>query len=306
MKVLIIGLGSIGKKHVDALLAYDLSIEVLALRSSDASESYKSVQSIRFINDIEVNKLDFVIISNPTYLHTSTITELFEYNVPLFIEKPLSNSLKGLNEIVKKTKNDQRTTYIACNLRFHPAIQFIKNKLEDLGKIQEVNIYCGSDLRTWREGIDYRKNYSANKELGGGAHLDLIHEIDYCFWLFGKPNVVTKKLSSKSSLGINAIDQATYLFEYKSFNANISLNYFRPKPKRTIEIITESEIVEIDLINSIVRNSNGEVLFHQNSFEMKNTYLLQMKFFMEEVLTKRKQMNTIEEAFQVLKLCIDE
>lgn len=118
-------------------------------------------------------------------------------------------------------------------------VRFIKDDLHRLGKIAEVNVYCRSDLRTWRNGIDFRKSYSVRKDLGGGVHLDLIHELDYVYWFFGKPEALHRRMTSKSSLQIDSIDYANYSLAYSNFSVNIILNYFRTAPKRQIEIVSE-------------------------------------------------------------------
>jgi predicted dehydrogenase len=295
MKVLIIGLGSIGKKHVAALQQIDASIEIIALRSASAFEEVDGVKSITNKNGIP-SDLDFIIVSNPTSEHYKTIKEFSKKNIPLFIEKPLFHHLEKMDF---KTP----TTYVACNLRFHPSIIWLKNNLETIGRINEVNIYCGSYLPDWRSGIDFRKNYSSQAEMGGGAHLDLIHELDYCYYLFGKPDSTHKLLKSKSSLKIDAVDYANYQLNYENFAANITLNYFRKDTKRQIELVCENETWLIDLVNNEIRKDDETIAAIK--VEPLHTYVEQMKYFINCLKEKKQPMNDIDEAMEVLKICLE-
>lgn len=157
----------------------------------------------------------FAIISNPTHLHLSTIRLLAGLSIPLFIEKPPLHTLADVDEIVKLIDVKNVLTYVACNLRFHPCIKFLKSYLESNDrKVNEVNVYCGSFLPSWRPGRDYKEVYSSNKNMGGGVYLDLFHEIDYTCWLFGIPNASYGFQSNKSTLNIDAADYSNYLFAY--------------------------------------------------------------------------------------------
>jgi predicted dehydrogenase len=205
MNVLIIGLGSIGKKHVDALKKLDPNVSVFALRSRRCEDVYLDVINIYTILDIKT-AIDFVIISNITSEHEKSILQVIDLNCPIFIEKPVLSSIKNAENISKKLISRNIHTYVACNLRFHPAIQFISNYLKtNKLKINEVNIYSGSFLPDWRKDKNFREIYSSNNRLGGGVHLDLIHEIDYCTWLFGFPEKVFSVKKSLSTLNIDSL-----------------------------------------------------------------------------------------------------
>ena len=133
--------------------------------------------------------------------------------------------------LVQLVESNNIITYVACNLRFHPCIIYLRNILsKNILIINEVNVYCGSYLPDWRPGVNIRTIYSSNPNMGGGVHLDLFHELDYTVWLFGHPKVSKSFLRSASSLNIDSIDYANYILEYNTFNANIILNYFRRKP----------------------------------------------------------------------------
>jgi predicted dehydrogenase len=186
MKVLIIGLGSIAKKHINALKIIDIHTGIYALRSDKEAKVCQGVTNIFSWEDIPKD-INFVIISNPTSEHYKSIKQSIQLCVPLFIEKPPVMKLNDADELIKLIKGNNIRTYVAFNLRFHPVIQWLKNNLP-LNKVIEVQSYCGSYLPDWRPEKDYRQVYSSQKKLGGGVHLDLLHELDYIRWIFGEPD----------------------------------------------------------------------------------------------------------------------
>lgn len=300
MRVLIIGLGSIAKKHIKALktICFKSPLEIFALRSSKESKSFEDVINVFSFEDIpEIENLDFCIISSPTSKHQEHIEMCLNYDFPIFIEKPLSHTL----EVGKFSLGmDNRKTYIACNLRFLESLNFVKHTYLSDGNstINEVSSYCGSYLPDWRPEQDYKRTYSSIPNLGGGVHLDLIHELDYLFWLFGEPEHTSKYLSTKSSLDIKAIDAAYYFMDYPSFNCNVSLNYFRRTPKRSLEIVFDDKTIFVDLIKNQVF-CDHELVF-ESSRRISDTYENQLRYFIKE----DNPFNDFDEALKVLSLCI--
>ena len=302
MKVLIIGLGSIASKHISALKIIESNTEFYAFRSCANANFVEGVTNIFSMNELENISFDFAIISNPTSEHKKSIESLIPKNIPLFIEKPLFSEL-GNEQILKEIKNKNITTYVACNLRFLECLQFVKDFIKDK-RINEVNIYCGSYLPDWRPSVDYKTTYSANKELGGGVHIDLIHEIDYTYWLFGKPQHVNKVFSSKSSLNIDAYDYANYILAFSNFNAGIVLNYYRRDAKRSLEIVLDNETILVDLLENEVYRSD-ELIFTSEK-TIADTYETQLRFFINEVVLGNKEFNTVAEAYEILQICLQE
>lgn len=303
MKVLICGLGSIASQHIKALKLIEEAVEIYALRSDPNAATVDGVINIFKLDDLE---FDFAIISNPTQAHYEYINLLTDKGIHMMIEKPPVSSLENIAVLLKKIENIKIKTYVACNLRFHPCLVFLKNYLQNGNSkvINEVNIYCGSYLPDWRPNKDFRKIYSAIPELGGGVHLDLFHELDYTHWLFGKPLKTSSVLKNVSSLDIKAVDYANYLLEYKNFSANIILNYYRRDAKRTIEIVFQNQTILIDLIKNTVKSSGGEILFEAANYTVFQTYLDQMRYFVDYVKTNQKQMNTFADSIDVLKTCL--
>jgi predicted dehydrogenase len=303
MKVLIIGLGSIGKKHVNAIKSIRPNAEIFALRSTINVNVHPGVTNIFKVEEIESILIDFAIIANPTSEHKSTIAQLLQFGFPLFIEKPISSSL-DIEGLINSAESKGISTYVACNLRFLECIKFIKDKLQLFPdkKLNEVNVYCGSYLPEWRPNIDFRETYSAKTELGGGVHIDLIHELDYLYWLFGMPNGVTRIFKNQSSLSIPSFDYANYVLDYTGFCASVVLNYYRRDAKRTLELIFDDETWSIDLIKNQI-TCNNEILFKSEQ-RILDTYQAQMEYYMHCLDKKIESFNTISNAYDVLKICL--
>jgi len=301
VNILIIGLGSIAAKHIQAIRNLVPQASLYALRSSANATAAEGVTNIYNMNELKV-KPDFVLISNPTNLHAQAITQCIEMGVPLFIEKPLFENLDNKEALVKQVVNAGLLTYTACNLRFHPAIRFLKEQLAGK-RINEVTIYCGSYLPDWRPGRDFRTIYSANAHMGGGVHLDLIHEIDYCYWIFGQPQHTHAIRRNQSHLDISAVDYAHYNLTYPNFVASITLNYFRRDTKRTVEVLTDEATWLLNLPACEITSHTGEVIFKQD-YKILDTYTDQMRYFLNHLQEKKQPMNGIEEAFNVLQICL--
>lgn len=302
MNVLIVGLGSIAKKHIKAIMKIDSHANIYALRSQKNAVVFDSVVNIFKLDD--VLKFDFAIISNPTSKHIETIKSLLTLKIPLFIEKPLCNKL-GIDAILDAVEQQQIITYVGCNLRFLSSLNFIKRYIEQKKEsLNEVNSYCGSYLPGWRKGVDYKNNYSALPELGGGVNLDLVHEIDYLFWIFGTPLKQNKYFSNKSSLKIASYDYANYLFEYKSFQVSVILNYYRRDAKRSFELLYEDETITLDILqNTVISSTKG--LLYRGDDNIEISYFKQMSYFISCVNEKRQSFNTIKDAYEVLKMTIN-
>ena len=304
MEILIIGLGSIANKHLLAIKNVVPGAKVFALRSGNKSKDVDGVNNIYILDEMQ-NKPDFAIISNPTNLHGEFIADLSKMNIPMMIEKPSLHSLEKAESLLNLINTNKTFTYVACNLRFHPCIVFLKDYLKNNTiRINEATIYCGSYLPDWRPNVNYKEVYSANLNMGGGVHLDLIHELDYTTWLFGKPNKYSSIQSNSSSLAIDAPDYAHYVLYYPTFSASITLNYFRRDVKRTIELVCEDSTIAIDLINNKILDSKQGILFENKDYKIIDTYVSQMSYFIDKLSKNEIPMNTFEESLEVLKIAL--
>ncbi|MCH8491379.1 MAG: Gfo/Idh/MocA family oxidoreductase [Oceanicaulis sp.] len=303
MKALFIGFGSIARKHKIALENLVPSIQLFALRRKESLTIENGVVNIFGWENIPPD-IDFILITNPTSEHALTLKRAIKLNKPIFLEKPPLHDLTQASELIALIKSSNILVYSAFNLRFHPVIDWFKKNII-IGEVLEVSAYCGSYLPNWRPNTDYSKSYSASARLGGGVHLDLIHELDYLTFLFGEPITVQKNLRKVSDLAIDSIDSASYWLNYHSFSASVRLNYFRKDAKRTIEIVEKDRTLFLDLINFSATNQNGEILFSAHR-EIQETYNKQMAFFLEAIRINKISMNDFESSIRTLKICLHE
>lgn len=303
MKILIIGLGSIAKKHITILKEINSEFKFYALRSSKSSTTWNDVINIYSWEEVKLNYYYFSIISSPSNLHLEHIQKLSKFKIPLMVEKPIFVSKTQIDKFIKN--NIKPMIYVAFNMRFHPLIIFIKEYLENFKpKILEVNSYCGSYLPDWRT-TNHKSSYSSSINLGGGVHLDLMHEPDYLIHLFGMPLKVNKNNRKVSDITLDSFDYSNIIFDYKDFSAQIILNYYRRDKKRVLEIITLNSTFEIDFeAGTIVNLVNKNLIIEIKGDLMKESYKNQMNYWLEAIEKNHVTINNFNEANEILERVI--
>ncbi|KJR42236.1 oxidoreductase domain-containing protein, partial [Candidatus Magnetoovum chiemensis] len=253
IKFCLVGRGSIGSRHVKNLksLSYNNIIAYSETIDTTKDEQYENKYGIKTLNnldDVRKENPDAFIIANPTAMHIKYIQLAIEMGSHVFVEKPLSNTLDGVDGLIETIRNKNLVFFIANNFRFHPAFIKIKELIENcsLGDIYFATIMAGQYLPDWHPMEDYRQSYSARKNLGGGAVLTLEHEIDYAYWFFGKFKSIKSYVKKISSLDIDVEDLASIIIETQKHQLiEIHLDYLQRPPKRSIQIATPYSILTL-------------------------------------------------------------
>ena len=273
-RVLIIGFGSIGKRHALVLKKFKSVGEIFILTRQKIVH-FKSIRDLKEINFIDP---DYILICSKTsdhYEHLKYIERHFKNKIVL-VEKPLFNKSKNLT--IKNNK-----VFVGYNLRYHPIIRFLKNKIKKK-KIFSIYIFCGSYLPNWKKNQNYQFSYSSQKKLGGGALLDLSHEIDYLQWIFGKIKKIDYvNIKKISNLKIDSDDYVNLIGKIKNINFSINLNYFTKRSIRTIVVDGKNFSLQADLIkNKIYFHENGKKKNIKFNIHRNFTYKLQHSYLLEE------------------------
>jgi len=305
-KIAMIGLGSIGKRHlinIDKVLQsrkIEYSIDLVRRKNSISLEKplNEIISNIYIEYENIPNDYDVIFITNPTYLHYDTIKKISSKTKNMFIEKPVFD--KADMNISELTLDKNGVYYVACPLRYTDVIQYVKNNI-NVESVYSVRVICSSYLPDWRPELDYRKTYSAHLDQGGGASIDLIHEWDYMMYLFGKPKQVLNYRGKFSRLEIESDDLSVYIAEYKNMLAEIHLDYFGRKPIREFQLFTADETIVADIINSEIRLlKKGHVIkFNEdrNSYQIK-----EIENFFDVLEGKTNNENDIHTALATLKI----
>ncbi len=301
LKILIIGLGSIGRRHLSCLSEIG-GIELAALRTSkgtlkDASgikEFYTIKDSLRF-------QPDGVLIANPTSLHVQSALPYLEKGIPVLIEKPVaysledSISLEPYSELIR----------IAYCRRFHPINDIIKTIIssENVFKMGFKRSYY---LPKWHPYADYRTEYTAKKELGGGVIRTLSHEIDLMINWFGAPKNSVGVVDKVSHLEIDTDDYAFFSCKYeKGFRVNYELDFFSPENISTGEMYVEKGKYWWDNENiwfTDYEQVNATMVHNFNSDVNNTMYVDQMKDFITFISSGISKNATLKEAQQTLEI----
>lgn len=308
LKILFWGLGSIGSRHANIIRKLYPSFELLSYRTKKSKLVKNVPNEMKYFYDI--NKAfsanpDVVFITNPTCKHIHSAILGVEKGCNMFIEKPLSNSLDGIEELIDKVNEKKLITLMGCNLRFHPVIRRIKDIVDgfEYGRVFYFRANCSSYLPDWRPWQDYRKSYSAIKALGGGVLLDLIHEIDYTQWIFGNFQEIKGFTEKISDLEIETKDFAEMqLRTDKNIFGSIQLDYFRVIPERVVTVVFKDHVIKGDLINNklMIYSKEGQIEEKYN-IDINYTYEKQIEYFINSIINKKKTFNGIEEGYKVLK-----
>lgn len=308
-KIAIIGLGSIGKRHLHnvskVLSERNISYTVDVI-SKDANKLLENelnflIDNIYSSYDNIPSDYDIVFITNPTYLHYQTIKSYAHKTKHMFIEKPV---FKDSNTLIEDMGlNDEGIYYVACPLRYTEVIQYVKNKI-DLSNVYSTRVICSSYLPDWRPGVDYRNTYSASISEGGGVSIDMIHEWDYIRYIFGDPEEVYNIRGKFSNLEIDSEDLSLYFAKYKNMLLEIHLDYFGRKTLREIQIFGKEDTIVADIANNEIRYLNsGKIVSFKES---RNDYQIkEIKNFFDIIEGKEKNQNDILMALKTLKIAKD-
>jgi len=303
MKILFLGLGSIGERHAK-IIKKKYDFELYAYRTHKGlEENNLGIEEIYdFEEAFEINP-DVVFITNPTFLHIKTALECAEYGIDMFIEKPLSNTFDGVEELREKAREKNLFVYVGLCMRFHPVLEELK-KIVDVDEVIYVKTTATSYLPSWRPDQNYRESYSADSGKGGGILLDLIHELDYNYWLFGDIKRIDGNYGKISNLEIDSEDFGDMLIEYKNgIKGSIHLNCFSFKNERIIKIYCNERYIEGDLINNQIKiiDDGGSIKEKKFDFEIDMMYENQLDYFFKCYRNKGERMGNLDEAAKVLK-----
>ena len=314
-RVLIVGLGSIGQRHLSLAreIIPEADIRVLRHQSGCAVPSGSNGCFSR-IDEAIAFAPQIAVIANPAPFHIGTAQALANAGVHLFIEKPLSDSLKGVQQLLETCHRQGTVLLIGYNLRYLQSLQRFRDLLGEsvIGKVLSVRCEIGQYLPSWRPDSDYRHGVSARHDMGGGVLLELSHELDYLRWIFGEVEWVKATLSRQSGLEIDVEDSAHLTLGFVPaadghlLIGTVNLDFIRQDTTRLCTAIGESGSLRWNgLTGEVALFPAGAREWRQESshpHQRGDSFLAEWRHFITCVVENNVPLVTGEDGLKVLEI----
>ncbi|QWD94859.1 Gfo/Idh/MocA family oxidoreductase [Polynucleobacter sp. MG-Unter2-18] len=312
-RILIVGLGSIGKRHLG--LARDLfpeaDIRILRHEKHDDVPPHAN-GCFSMLDEALAFSPQLAVIATPAPLHVAVAEALAIAGCHLLIEKPLADTWRAAVPLVKQAKTCKQIFLLGYNLRYLPSMQRFRQTYNDgiIGRALSVRCEIGQYLPSWRPTSDYRKCVSARHELGGGVLLELSHELDYLCWLFGEADWVRATLARQSDLDIDVEDTAHLILGFGERShpmiAALTLDFIRHDTTRQCTIIGETGSLRWNAISGSLEHYPAGACTWQPVFmqapESNQSYQAEWQHMVACIAGKEQPLVTVDDGFHILKI----
>jgi predicted dehydrogenase len=310
VKALIVGLGSIGRRHGRNLRA--LSVDVIgfdpdgARRDAFATEVAGSLVCRTLEDGLDAG-CDFAVIASPNAFHIEQALACARHDLDLFIEKPLGVDASGVTELVAEVGERRLVALLGSNWKFHPSLMRLKEIVDrgDIGTILAVQALGGQYLPDWHPWEDYRRMYSSRKDLGGGVLFDC-HDLDYLTWLLGPLASIGCRMVSTGTLDIETTDLACVMLMFTSGAVGtLQLDYLQRPYARRVHLTGSEGTAIWDYADGLVREYQAATTAWTESrppegYDLNAMYVDEMRHFLRCVDERRPTVTPLAQAIHVL------
>ena len=312
-KILIIGFGSIGKRHLQNIFAnFNTQLIVYTKRKDLGKLEKKNFIITDSLKHALSYNPDIAFVTNETSLHIDIATKLAKHGVHLFLEKPLSNSMRNVKKLRSLISSKKLITQMGCNFRFHPCLIKIKKILDtnELGRIISVQVESSSYLPDWHPYENYRFGYAARDDLGGGIALTCIHELDFLYWFFGDVKKIFSVTGKYSDLEVTSDDLSAMIIIFKNnVVGELHLDYFQRPDFKSCKIkgtkstlYWDSTTNEVKLFSQ--KNKSWKSIYKLKNFDNNQMYVDELKHFFKCIKNNKKTINDIDDGIKTLKVVL--
>lgn len=290
MRWIVVGAGSIGRRHLRNLAARGERDLVAVRRAGDAlGPELPGVRIAASVAEAAGDAAGAAIVCTPTSLHVDGALEALRAGCHVLVEKPLADGLARYDELQDAARAAGTVVGVAHCFRFHALLRGVRDALAAgrIGRPLAAAVWCGQHLADWRPGRDHRETYSARRSEGGGVLLDLVHELDYADWLLGPIRAVSAEVRHSGTLGIDAEDTADLILGFESgATASCHLDYLARPPVRGGWILGDRGSIRWDLIGGTGERSDGmrsEPLAVPGGWEREDMYRDELAVFADAI-----------------------
>lgn len=314
-RILIVGLGSIGRRHLRLAREILPRAKVAVLRHKPDQDKPDAVDySFSTMDQALAFAPQIAVIANPPSYHLSVAIPLAMAGVHLLIEKPLAASANGVAELLKICNVAKIQLVTGYNLRYLPSLRRFKSLLEDniIGAVWSVRCEVGQSLLNWRPDTDYKLGVSARRSLGGGALSELSHELDYLLWIFGDAVWVQAALFKQSDLEIDVEDCAHLIIgllgkeDENQIIAAVNMDFVRHDTTRLCTAIGKLGSLRWNGLSGTVElfktNTQSWIEVFRHEAVRDESYRSEWKAFLSSVEGSARPLISAEEGLKVLEI----
>jgi predicted dehydrogenase len=315
-RYLVVSYGSIGRRHIGNLRLIWPAAQIGLLRThttkNAATELLPEGINVQFfeLDDALAFRPDAVVVASPASMHLYYAMAFISRGVPVLVEKPLADTTLGLRELVAKASENQVRSAVAYNLRYKPSLQYLRQQVLNggIGEVLSVRAEVGQYLPDWRPDTRYQDSVSALSALGGGALLELSHELDYLYWMFGLPDSVSASGGQLSALELDVEDLVELCLEYKNPRRLVSVHFdfIQRVPHRSCRLIGTQGTLIWDAIKDVVEIYRAETgqweRVEFQTLERNQAYLDELSDFLLASEVTRGLLPDLTSAYDVVAI----
>jgi predicted dehydrogenase len=286
----------------------------MTVRPGAQLESTYGIRSFDSLDAALAERPDIVFVTNPNTMHLQVACAAARAGCHLLIEKPLSHSLDGVDELIDLVESKSLVALVAYQFRFHPGLRLLKALLDEgrLGRLAAAHIVNGEYLPDWHPYEDYRATHAARRELGGGALRIQSHEFDYALWLFGMPGRVYAVGGHLSRLEVDVEDSVSVLLtceqDGRPVPVHVHLDYLQRPPQRTCEIVGDAGKARYDYYAKQVEfhdTPTGRVTVERfDTFERGQLFRAELCHFLACVRGEERPVVDLREGARSLRIAL--
>lgn len=253
-KILIIGCGSIGERHLRAFLANEQLGVIAAEMNPELRERIGNAHGVETVTDyrdaIDRPEVVAALVATPAPSHVAIATDCLEQKRHVLIEKPLSLDRTGLDRLIELRDTNHRAAAVAYVYHLIPAVVGARAFIHKgaFGPVLHASIACGQHFPTYRPA--YREIYYARREAGGGAIQDaLTHVVNATDWILGPADSVMADASHQCLDGVEVEDTVNVITRQGSALVSYQLNQFQSPNEIVFDFHSAAGTVRIEIQN---------------------------------------------------------
>ena len=327
MKILIAGLGSIGRRHFRNLVALGEK-DLVLYRTQHATLPDEELLGYPVETDLaialEKHKPQAVIVTNPTALHMQVAIPAAQTGCAILIEKPIAENMQQVNLLRETVAKSGSPILVGFQFRYHPTINKARELIAAgaLGKVLSAHAHWGEYLPNWHPWEDYRQSYAARADLGGGVIVTLTHPLDYLRYLLGEIEEVWALHGHISALELSHVEDVAEIGLRFASGAigGVHVNYFQRPPVHRLEIIGTNGTLRWDNADGLLTHYQMPDQFGVISaqpapaletrtslppgFDRNQLFITQMQHFLQVARRQAEPICSLQDGIRALELAM--